>query len=143
IGAIQNITAKLKGDWAQKDLTSLQASKIAKYLVCITDKAEVDAITPELAPLGKSRNLLLALADSLDLDKAVQKSSEAVVGALLNQPLLFTKQENWRLGCRKVLLVQALELTGTAKTALTETADTIRDYYKEQGVLLGVDAAEL
>jgi hypothetical protein len=143
ISAMQNIATKLKGDLREKDLTPKQAAKLAKYLVAVTDKTEGEEALTALPPLAKSRNLMIALADNLETDKANQRMTESVVGNLLDQTLSFGKGETWRLACRKLLLQQALELTGSKKNSATDAGDLLRDYYREQAGLFGVPAAEL
>jgi hypothetical protein len=131
------IASKLKGSLSDKDLTLAHATKIAKYLVSIQDSAEVDDVTPQLTPFAKSRNLILALADAVDLDAARKETTETVVGALLEQPLLFSK-EAWRPACRKLLLLQAIDLSAK-NVGAADAADFLRGLYQEQGSLLGMD----
>ena len=147
LNALHNIS-NLKGDLTQTDLTPRQASIIANYVVRIPTKGganitELDEAVPYLKPLVKSRNFLLGLADGIDHEKADQQASEAVTGAVVGQLLLFSKDENWRLSCRKLVMRQAAEMSGKKKTAATEAEETLRDLYKEQSILLGMDAAEL
>jgi hypothetical protein len=142
VTALVNITSKLKGDLIQKDFTSAQAAKIAKYLASIIDKSELDDVVPKLKPLAKSRNLMVALADAIEPDKSNQRSSEAVIAILLEQPVQFGK-DDWKLACRRLVLHQAVELSGSRKSAAAETAELLRDHYKEQALLLGVSAKDL
>ncbi len=139
--AFHTIVAKLKGDLAEKDLTNAQAVRIAKYLVSIQDRNEADEAAAKLTPLAKSRNLMLAMADAVDLTEARKEASEIVVGKLLQQPLEFGK-DAWRPACRKLLLLQALDQTGK-KFGAEQAADFLRELYQEQAVLLGMDAKVL
>ena len=136
--AFHTIVGKLKGDLSEKDLTNAQAVRIAKYLVSIQDMTEADDAAGKLTPLAKSRNLMLALADAVELNEARKEASELVVGKLLQQPLQFSK-DAWRAACRKLLLLQALEQTGK-KFGAEQAADFLCQLYQEQAVLLGMDA---
>jgi hypothetical protein len=143
--AFDAISTKL--DLADKDMSPTDADRIARYLlITISDKndTELDDALTRLTPFAKSRNLMLALADNIENDKAMQRASEAVVGKLITgQQLLFGKSATWRPSCRKMLLVQALELGLKKKADPPEISDPIRDYYKDQAVLFGMNAKAL
>src|SRR5205807_1229817 len=126
------IVAKLQGNLGLNDLSPQHARRIATYLVKIT-KPEADDIATKLPKLAASRNLMLALADTVDdADAFQQEACETVVGSLLEQPLQFGKSD-WPLRCRRLLLLQALDLPGKQKSA-EQTAEIMRDLYKEQGI---------
>ncbi len=114
---------------------------MAKYLLTIRTNAELEEILPKIAPMVKSRVMLLALADRIDLD-AEQQATEAVVGRLLDQPLRFAKDDPWRLTCRKLLLRRMLSMDATANPG-NQAAHYIRNLYAEQAVLLGLDPANV
>jgi hypothetical protein len=142
IAAMQSITENLKGDLQEKDFTYRQAAIIARYLlVNILDKDELDEILPTLSPLAKSRNLLLALADNLDANDAKLEKLEPILAKLLGEVPEFGK--DWRLPCRKALMVQAVELSVAAKDAVAQTAELLRDHYKVQSILVGVSPRDL
>jgi hypothetical protein len=63
---------------------------------------------------------------------------------LLGQQLRFARDEDWRLGCRKLLLQRALDLTkhAAANDDADRAADYLRDLYKEQGLAFGLDTPE-
>jgi hypothetical protein len=141
IAAIQRIVIKLPPNLTQNDLAMRPAQLMARYLATIKTDAELEEVLPKIAPLAKSPNLLLALADRMDQD-AVHQASQAVVGALVGQPLRFGKDDNWRLSCRRLLLRQTLALSSTSDPA-TEAAAIMRGLYAEQAILLGSDGAGL
>ena len=62
--------------------------------------------------------------------------------ALIGQPLQSGKDDNWSLRCRKLLLLAALNLADKQKNAASQAADSIRSQYTEQGILLGMGAAD-
>lgn len=140
--AFQNIVANLPADLAKDDLAARDAQAIARYLLAKKTKTEMEDVLAKVAPAGKSRALLLALADRVDQTDAEQKTSEAIVGALVGQPPSAGKDDHWSLRCRKLLLLAALNLADKQKNAATQAADSIRTQYAEQGILLGMGAAE-
>jgi hypothetical protein len=143
VTAFHNIVANLPDDLAQNDLDVRDAQAIARYLLTkkTSGKTELDEVLTKIAPAAKSRHLLLALADTVDQPDAEQKASEVIVGATLGQPLPSGKDDNWSLRCRKLLLLEALSIADKQKNAATQTANIIRNQYKEQGILLGMGAA--
>src|SRR5262249_49980892 len=80
-------------------------------------------------------------ADAIDRD-ADQNATEAVVGAMLGQPLRFRKDDRWQLTCRKRLLLRAIDLNRQA-APVSDVAETMRNLYVDQAILLGIDAASL
>jgi hypothetical protein len=138
INAFSAIVAGLPADLTHNDVTARDAQAIARFLLTIKMKKELDGVLPDVAPLAKSRTVLLALADRVDQPDADQKASETIVGALLGQAIPGGKDGNWALRCRELLLIEALALPGKQKNAATETADHLRNLYKEQGILLGM-----
>jgi hypothetical protein len=141
ISSFQSIVTKLPADFRPSDLAMRPAQLIARYLLMIRTNSELEEVLPKVAPLAKSRNMLLALADKIDQD-ADQKATEGVVGTIVSQPLRFGKDDNWILSCRRLLLQKAIELTETSNPAV-ETADILCNLYKEQAALLGIDSAGL
>jgi hypothetical protein len=141
VAAFQAIVAGLPEDLTHNDIGARDAQSVARFLLTIKTKKEVDAILPKVAPLARSRNMLLALADRVDQSDADQKASEAIIGALVKQPLQPGKDDTWALRCRKLLLVEVIALPGKRKNAATETAEIMRNLYKEQGILLGMPEA--
>src|SRR5262249_11014746 len=141
IAALQRIVTKLPTNLAKSDLTPRQAQFIARYLLTIKNNSELEEVLPKITPLAKSRSTLLALADRVEQD-AEQQASEGVVGAILKRPLRFSKDDNWRLSCRKLLLQQAVDVSAQANPA-TEAAGIMRGLYAEQAAFLGIDAAGL
>jgi hypothetical protein len=142
VTAFQNIVANLPADLAKNDLAARDAQAIAKYLLAKKTKTELDDVLAKVAAAGKSRALLLALADKVDQPDAEQKASEAIAGALAGQPLQAGKDDTWSLRCRKLLLLQALNLADKQKNSATQAADSIRAQYVEQGLLLGMRDAD-
>jgi hypothetical protein len=138
IGALHRIVTKLASNLARNDLTARQAQTLARYLLTIKTNAELEEVLPKIAPLAKSRAMLLALADRVEQD-AEQSASEGVVGAIVQQSLRFAKDDNWRLACRKLLLQQAVDVSARTSPA-TQTAEVLRGLYTEQAVLLGIAA---
>jgi hypothetical protein len=138
INAFSAIVAGLPADLTHNDVTARDAQAIARFLLTIKTKKELDDVLPDVAPLAKSRTMLLALADRVDQPDADQKSSATIVGALVRQAIQESKDGNWALRCRELLLIEALALPGKRKNAATETADHLRNLYKEQAILLGM-----
>lgn len=136
--AFQSISAKISSELAPS-----QAQRIAKYLLgSIQQKTELDEVIPKLGSLAKSRHMLLALADYAGKDEATQRTTEIVVGGVLEQPLQFAKDENWRLVCRKMLLERAFELIEARKHPADLAADLMCDLYIEQGLAFGMKPAD-
>jgi hypothetical protein len=130
------------------ELVYRHAARIADYLLATTwNEAERNAATEALPSLAGCRHLLQALADGIAAaPKLEPQRTVAVVGALIRQPdLRFDRDEDWRAGCRKLLLKRALELTGRGGAATNDAdqaAELLRDLYKEQGLALGLDAPD-
>jgi hypothetical protein len=142
IAALKRIVSALPGDLGQMDLPSRPAQTIARYLLTIRTNAELEEVLPKIAPLANSRAMLLALADRVDQDTTDQQATEAVVGALLVQPLRFAKDDPWRLTCRKLLLRKMLSLDA-ADNPGNQAADIVRTLYAEQAVLFGLEPAQI
>ena len=96
----------------------------------------------KLDSFAKCRPLLLALADYATNDNVTQQTTEAIVGGVLGQQLRFARDEDWRLGCNKLLLQRTLDLTGSTTSGADQAAETLRDLYKEQGRAFGFEAPE-
>ncbi len=142
LSAFLNIAESMKGDLAQYDLKPSQARAVAGYLLTVKNRAELDEAAAKLPPFGKSRNLLLALADRLEQSGGDQKVGEAVVGAVTGHSVHFDA-DGWNLACRRRLLQEVLSAPGKEKNAATETADVLRSLYREQAVLLAIPARDL
>jgi hypothetical protein len=139
IRAFKNLAANVSND-----LPYRYAQLLASYLL-LTEWAdsELDAVTGALSSLGKCRCLLQALSDVVASgDRLGPQRAVAVVGALIEQPLRFDRDEDWRLGCRKLLLQRALELTGPANNA-DRAAGILRDLYREQGLAFGLEVPDV
>ncbi|GEM_PF-429222 len=135
VTAFNNLAGSVSNDLAPR-----HAQKIAKYLlVTIQQKSELDDVRAKLEAFAKCRHLLLALADYAGKDDVSQKTTEAIVGGVLGEPLRFARDEDWRSACRKMLLQRALDLTGSVMTGADQAAEILRDLYKEQGLALGID----
>jgi hypothetical protein len=124
------------------ELPRQQALAVARYLLgTIQQKRELDEITPKLTAFAACRPLLLALADVASNEKnadVTQQRTEAIVAELLGQRVRFARDEDWRGGCRKLLLNRVLELTGTPCGGADQAAEILRDLYREQAIVFGV-----
>ncbi len=139
--ALQNLTQKISGELAPAD-----ADQLARFLLKSWKKEDLEEIAANLGTLNQSRNLLLALAEIVpfaEVADAPQENIEKIVGTLGGQTLQLGKDAHWRLRCRKVLLLQALEGGSGEKDTAQDTAEALRELYKDQGAMLGLDPAEL
>lgn len=141
IKAFRKIAEDLPADLTRTDLAMRPAQQIARYLLNIKNSSELEEVLPHVARFAKSRNMTLALADTIGPD-AAKNAAEDVVGAMLQQSLRFGNDDNWALLCRRKLLVQAVDLNDKADP-VSEIAETMHRLYLEQALLLGVDAAGL
>lgn len=133
-GGFINIAAKVPDD-----MSSRIAQKIARYLLVVAKKDELDEVADKLNAFAQCRNFLLALSDQVSRDEIVPKSAEMVVGGVLGESLKFANNEDWRASCRKMLLERVLDMTETKRGGADEAADLLRDLYKEQGIAFGMN----
>ena len=137
IGAFKNIA-----DSVPDDLQPRYAQRIARYLLSIQQPNELNDVSAKLKSFANCRNLVLALADNAGKEETLPKTAEAIVGAVLGQSLQFSQDANWPLACKKLLLQQALEMTGSKQHGAEQAADLLRDLYKVQGIALGIPAED-
>lgn len=135
VAGFAHIASKIPDDFPIR-----HAQRLAKYLLTIPKKDELDDVVGKLDGFAKCRNFLLSLADQVVRDEVSQKSAETIVGGVLGESLKFANNEDWRMGCRKMLLEQALDLTESKRNGAEEAADLLRDLYKEQGLAFGLKA---
>jgi hypothetical protein len=129
-------------DGAADDLTPPQAQVVAKYLLLtVAREGELDEVKAKLESFADDRYLLLALADLAGDETAAiaQRNTELIVGGVLGRELRFAGDEDWRSGCRKLLLRRALDLTGTAMIGADQAAGYLRALYTQQGAALGIE----
>lgn len=126
-----------------RDLRPQHAHKVARYVLTIDQQSEFDAAVGKLPSVAESMSLLLGLADVITGDKVAQERAEAVVAGVLGQQVRFARDEDWRTGCRRLLLQRTLELTAPPSTAADQAAEVLGELYKEQALALGVAAAEV
>lgn len=132
--AMEKIATLVKGE-----IPPSQAQKIAKYLLSAKEK-EVEDVADRLASFARCQALLLALSDGLARDEGTLKSTEMIVSGILERRVPpFAKNEEWRVPCRKLLLQKALELAQAKRNGADDAADSLRDSYREQGLILGMD----
>lgn len=139
LGAVSNLASSFTAEVAPRHVR-----RLARYLLTIQDKAELDEVLGKLDSFARSRHLFVAVADQIGKD-AVQKTAEAVVGGLIGQSLQFARDEDWRSACRRLLLQRALQNTGPAAAggAAEQAADMLCALYREQSYIFGMDEKEL
>jgi hypothetical protein len=137
LAALANLAGNFPNDVAPR-----HAQRLAKYLLSIQDRAELEEVTAKLESFAKCRHFLLALADQVGKDETRPKTAEAIVGGVLGKAAQFARDEDWRTPCRKMLLQRALDLSQHGPTAADQAAEVLRALYREQGVAFGMDDAD-
>ncbi|HEY7314628.1 MAG TPA: hypothetical protein VH643_35090 [Gemmataceae bacterium] len=140
IAAFKNLAPRLPND-----LSYRQAQPIADYLFPTEwdlSDAELESITSLLPPLAACPHLLEALADAIaNREKLSQTMTEAIVSGVLNlnRKLRFERDEDWRSGCRKLLLQHAVDLAGSTSNEADLAAESLCFWYKVQALAFGLD----
>jgi hypothetical protein len=125
------------------NLGARRAQKIAEYLLLTNkQKSELEQVAATLNAFTRCRPVILALADQTWNEKVTQQNAELIIGGVLEQPLRFAQDEDWRSACKKLLLGRALELTASTTTGADQAAEILANLYKEQGQAFGITGGE-
>jgi hypothetical protein len=131
------------------DIPPPQAESLAHYLLTARRDADQERILSVAGELGRWMHLRLALADGLERTTLKREQLQALLSAVLGEPVTLGQGEAGREALRATVLASVLEelSDSTDATKATSPYDVLRTelakLYAQQAQLLGVSGAEL